>query len=247
MRMRVTMTSGGKINLPWNYPHYLHGFLYASMLKIEPKLAEFLHNEGFRVEGHIYKLFNFSWLHPKKAQKEKEALSMLPPILWWISSPLAPVIETLAKFMLQENIIKVKDTILEIERIEIEETPKLEGKCLFKTLSPIVISTGKRVKGKLEHEYLSPSDERFWQIAKTNLLRKAKALNVEVNDESLSFYPEGEWKSKLIEVQKTKIRAFDGSFWAEGNPKLLWIAYECGLGARNAQGFGMLKLLKQAH
>lgn len=245
MRMRVTLLSKGKIDIPWNYLHYLHAFTYSSMLKIEPDLARFLHERGFNVEGHIYKLFNFSLLYPKRAEKGEDGLKMTPPILWWISSPLTEVIESLATFLLQENKVKIKNSLLEVERIEIEENPNLEGKSLFKTLSPIVVSTGVKVKDKLEHKFLSPEDKKFWEIAKVNLLRKAKALRLKVESDELYFEPTGNWRSKLLEVQGTKVRAFDVEFWAEGNPELLQVAYDCGLGERNAQGFGMIKLLEK--
>ncbi|MCS7188082.1 MAG: CRISPR-associated endoribonuclease Cas6, partial [Armatimonadota bacterium] len=57
--------------------------------------------------------------------------------------------------------------------------------------------------------------------------------------------PVGEWKSRLYEVQGTKVRGFEGRFWAEGNPELLKIGYDAGFGERNAQGFGMVKLVRR--
>jgi CRISPR-associated endoribonuclease Cas6 len=46
-------------------------------------------------------------------------------------------------------------------------------------------------------------------------------------------------------VQGTKVKGFELQFWAEGNPELLKIGYEAGFGERNAQGFGMVKVLRQ--
>ncbi|MCS7264995.1 MAG: CRISPR-associated endoribonuclease Cas6 [Armatimonadetes bacterium] len=244
MRLRVSWTADGAIVLPWNYLHLLHGFLYAAIRKASPKLGEFLHEQGFVVGSHRYKLVTFSLLFPKRSKAHKDGLEMTPPILWWVSSPLPAPIEALAMTLATETQFRIGKVYLMVERIEVEELPNFTGRCLFQTLSPIVASTGVRKGEKLEHKFLSPNEPEFWRVVEMNLRRKAQALDLEFADEPLKFEPVGEWKSRLYEVQGTKVRGFEGQFWAEGNSELLKIGYDAGFGERNAQGFGMVKLVR---
>lgn len=242
MRLKVTMVSDKKVVVPWNYLHLLHGFVYKAIHRASPKLGEFLHEQGFVVGSHRYKLLTFSLLYPKKAQARREGLEMVSPISWWVSSPLPAPMEALAMTLLTENQIHIGKVNLTVEHVEVEEMPKFEGKCLFKTLSPIVASTGVRKGDKLEHKFLSPEEPDFWRVIELNLRRKAQVLGLTVSDEPLKFEVVGKCRSRLYEVQGTKVRGFEFRFWAEGDPVLLKVGYEAGFGERNAQGFGMVRV-----
>jgi CRISPR-associated endoribonuclease Cas6 len=55
--------------------------------------------------------------------------------------------------------------------------------------------------------------------------------------------------SKLITIKQgredeTKVRGFMCPLKIEGNPALIALAYESGLGEKNSLGFGMLELQK---
>lgn len=244
MRLRITWTADRNVVMPWNYLHLLHGFLYDAIRKSSPKLAEFLHEQGFIVGSHRYKLITFSLLFPKQAKASEDGLQMKPPILWWVSSPSPAPIEALAMTLTTEIQFRIGKVQLVVERTEVEELPNFEGRCLFLTLSPIVASTGVRKGEKLEHKFLSPDNPEFWRVVEENLRRKAKALDLSVSDEPLKFEPV-EQRSRLYEVQRTKVKGFEVQFWAEGNPELLKVGYEAGFGERNAQGFGMVRVLRQ--
>jgi len=243
MRLHVIWKAEKPVLLPWNYLHLLHGFLYTAIKKASPKLGEFLHEQGFVVGGHRYKLVTFSLLFPQSAEPTDDGLEMLPPIHWWVASPLPAPMEALAFTLLTEGEAKLGKVKLTVERVEVEEPPKIEGRCLFQTLSPIVASTGVRKRGKMEHRFLSPEEQDFWRVLETNLRRKAMVLGVEASPDALRFSSEGKWRSKLFEVQGTKVRGWEGRFWVEGDPDLIRIGYEAGFGERNAQGFGMVKLV----
>lgn len=224
--------------------HLLHGFLYAALRKGNPKLGNFLHEEGFCVQGHRYKLMTFSFLFPQKARALGKCLEMSPPISWWVSSPLVAPIETLAMVLLTQEVVRIGKVTLLVDQLEVEEAPEIIEPCIFQTISPIVASTGIRKAEKLEHKYLSPEDHYFWKVIKGNLQRKAQALGISYSCHPLSFTPLGKWQSKLFTVQGTKVKGFMGRFLAEGPSELLRLGYEAGFGERNAQGFGMVKLVK---
>jgi len=243
MRLRIDLTGDSSILLPWNYLHLLHGFVYAAIYKTNPLLGEQLHERGFAAGGHRYKMFTFSRLFPQRARRREEVLEMVPPIRWWVSSPLNELLEALSLTLLTEGEALLGKTRLVVERVVVEETPELSEFCLFQTLSPIVVSTGIRRGEKLEHKFLSPDEPDFWRILEVNLMRKVQALGREVPPDPVTFKPVGKWRSRLYEVQGTKVRGFEGKFRAGGNQELLYIGYEAGFGERNAQGFGMVRVL----
>jgi len=243
MRLHIVLTTKTPIILPWNYPNMLRGVLYSAIKKSNSKLGEFLHNQGFEIQGHRYKLITFSLLFPKSSQKEKTGIKMIPPIHWWISSPLSSPLEASVTTWLCEGKIRLGRIELMIEKIEVEKTPTFKNPCAFKTLSPIVVSSGVYSGKKLEHRFLSPQEDEFWRIVELNLRRKALVLGINVFQEPLRFQSIGEWRSKLLEIQKIKVKAWEGSFSVEGCLELIKLGYEAGFGERNAQGFGMVKIL----
>lgn len=245
MRLHVVWTAEKAVLLPWNYLHLLHGFLYTAIKKASPKLGEFLHEQGFVVGGHRYKLVTFSLLFPQAAEPTDDGLKMLPPIHWWVASPLPAPMEALAFTLLTEGEARLGKVSLTVERVEVEEPPKFEGRCLFQTLSPIVASTGVRKGSKMEHRFLSPDEDDFWRVLETNLRRKALVLDIVPSREPLSFELVGRWRSKLFRVHGTMVRGFEMKFQVTGDAELLRIGYEAGFGERNTQGFGMVKMLRQ--
>lgn len=247
MRLRATLEAEGELLLPWNYQHYLHGFLYGAVTEENPAMGVFLHEQGFEKDRHRYKLFVFSKLFPRRAQGTHQGLLVSPPILWWVSSPLPSFVEALALALLKSGKITLRDLSLRVGKVEVEAPPVFTGRILCETISPLVVSTGVKRGEKLHKVFLSPDDPRFFVLVKANLLRKAQAFGIlNISENEISFEPTGTWRSRLITVQGTNVRGYEGRFFAEGNEQLLAFAYDAGLGERNSQGFGMFRVIGPA-
>lgn len=245
MRLRITLQAERELLLPWNYQHHLHGFLYAAVTGENPEIGVFLHEQGFAKDSHRYKFFVFSKLFPRKARGTQEGLFASPPILWWVSSPLSSFVEALATALLKSGRVPLGKLLLYLEKVEIEEPPEFTGRTLCETISPLVVSTGVKRGEKLHKVFLSPEDPRFFEIVKENLLRKVQAFGAfAVPESTVSFEPTGTWHSKLVTVQGTNVRGYEGRFFVEGNEELLAFAYDAGLGERNSQGFGMFRVVE---
>jgi CRISPR-associated endoribonuclease Cas6 len=144
-----------------------------------------------------------------------------------------------------------------IERVETLPTPKFRESSRFKCLSPIAVSTMHERQGRLQPYYYRPHDAGLSEALRKNLLEKyqiihdsQKATFSEKVAFSLKFRlePHDKPKSKLITIkegsrQATHIKAFETYFTLEGSPELMQVAWECGLGERNSQGFGMVELV----
>ena len=243
MRLHVCWVAEKTVVMPWNYMNLLHGFVYRAIKKADPVLGNFLHNRGFVVGGHRYKFLTFSLLFPRAARKADKGIEMRPPINWWVSSPLPGLMEALATTLLMEGKAQIGKVELILQRLEAEELPHLGRRSLFETISPIVTSTGVKQGGKIKRRFLSPEDPDFWRVLEVNLKRKAAALGWGSALGNVKFLCEGKWRSKLFEVQGANVRGWMGKFWCEGSSELLRLGYEAGFGERNAQGFGMVRIL----
>ncbi|MCS7242611.1 CRISPR-associated endoribonuclease Cas6 [Candidatus Caldatribacterium sp.] len=245
MRLRITLWAEKSLLLPWNYQHYLHGFLYAAVTGENPEIGTFLHEQGFAKDHHRYKFFVFSKLFPTRVRSTLQGLFVSPPILWWVASPLSPFVEALALALLKSGRVTLDKVFLYAEKVEIEAPPMFAGQLLCETMSPLVTSTGTRKDTKLHKVFLSPEDPRFSVLVRKNLLRKARAFGIaDVSEEHIFFEPVGEWRSKLVTVQGTNVRGYEGRFRMEGDARLLALAYDAGLGERNSQGFGMFRVVE---
>ncbi|HXG41402.1 MAG TPA: CRISPR-associated endoribonuclease Cas6 [Dehalococcoidia bacterium] len=245
MRLKLTLDAGGPFLLPWRYPELLRGAVYAALRRWDPELARTMHGQGLVAAGRRYKPFTYSWLHPKVARKHDDGLLMEPPAYWWISSPLPQVLEAVAGPLLTAGHITLGHVRLAVALVEVEPQPDISPPCEVETLSPIVVSTAAKRGNKLSHVFLAPWEDEFQRVLTQNLANKAHALGLPVADGAwVRLEPLGEVRSRLVEVNETKVKGYYGRFRATGDPALLALGYDMGFGERNAQGFGMVALSK---
>ncbi len=246
MRFRVRLIPVESVAVvPWNYQHHLQGVLYRVLIEEQPELDELLHRSGFPSGARRFRMLTFSKLLPRAAETSHHGLILHPPVYWLISTALEAVANALVQGLLKRAEIAVGGQQFFIDQVEDQPVPDFSaGKMRFETLSPIVVSrpvTDQR--GRLTKQYLAPDDPEFWQRVASNLARKADALGIEPVG-SVQFKPIGRWRSRLISVQGARVRGYEGRFVATGDPALLCLAYDVGLGERNGQGFGMIGLMR---
>ncbi|GBD11645.1 hypothetical protein HRbin23_01316 [bacterium HR23] len=243
MRLKITLQAPGPFLLPWDYPDLLRGVVYAALARWDRPLADALHNHGLVVEGHHYKPFTFSWLHPRSAHAQGKGLVMESPVYWWVSSPLTRILEAVVGPLLLAGEVRLGEVALGVASVEVEGEPPLCPPVEVETLAPLVVSTvEEREKGRVK-VYLSPWDERFQRVLTQSLVRKARALGqTPAEGARVRLTPLGGVRSRLTVVAGTQVRGFEGRFRAEGDPLLLGVGYSVGFGERNGQGFGMVRL-----
>lgn len=241
MRLHIIFsTENDRVLLPWHYPVQLQGLLYRWLKAHDGKLARFLHNTGFVIQGHCYKLYVFSHLRGSHAQARPDGVVLSPPLQWWISSPLDVVIETIVAGLFGRPYVRLGQERLFVERVEVERPPDFQqGTLNFRTLSPLVVSTAYHSRNGLVKEFLHPEHPDFGRVLSENLGRKASLLGITASSSDLALTPHS-LRSRLFQVHGTNVRGWEGGFRMDGSPELLWLAYEAGLGERNGQGFGMV-------
>lgn len=253
MRVKITFLLQRNSNLPVNYNYYLASLIYKILYHSSHKFSAFLHDQGFEFEGKHFKLFTFSQLLFEKKRIEKDKIINLGKhITWFISSIKDEFIQHFIDGLFKKSRVTLEKQTLIPERVETVAQPELNGINRFTCLSPITMSTKIDKDGKPHLYYLRIDEPDFKEKVKENLIRKYnliygrppqnKDFEMEFDKEYLNA---NKTISRLINFKGINIRGYTVPFIVKGNPELVKVGYECGLGDKNSLGFGMVKLLNE--
>lgn len=237
MRLEVIFTTPGEILLPWNYLDWLRGVIYSLLRRQSVEFARWLHQEGTIADNKRYKPFTFSLLYPSNKHIHPKGLKISGEVRWFVSSPVPLVCQLLAQELLRTPIYLGPHKV-EVLKVISFKTPSFTSPSHFFTLSPISISTGVKEGEKLRKRYISPNEELFPLLLRENLLNKADALWLPRGEVEIEVKPP--FRSRLFKIKGIDIRGWDIELSIKGDPHLIRLAYEVGLGEHNACGFGML-------
>lgn len=260
MRFKITL----KVNenaygrkLPLNYQYELSAAVYRIFASSDKEFATWLHENGFHAEnGYIFKLFTFSRLFPQKLRllgqsNQMELLS--DQVEWQIGFLPEKSTQQFIEGLFQNRIIEVgnRQSTVQFEVGNIELLPALEyyESMTFHALSPISVSQ----KDALGRDCYPKDGEEFetapWirERLLQNLINKYEAFYgcTYEGERRLDFEALTDPKSVLVTIkadtpQETKVRGFMCKITLRCPEELMRIAYECGLGEANGQGFGCL-------
>src|SRR5690606_6599415 len=134
--------------------------------------------------------------------------------------------------------------VFEVTRVEsvapVSFLPRMQYRCL----SPICVS---RQRDDGTAEYLPPTDKHFGELLVSNLMRKAKALQLAVGDsyepQPVRFRLLNTPRKKGIHIKEgtsghTQVIGYLFHFELEAPPELHEIGYYAGFGEKNSMGFG---------
>lgn len=259
MRIRLTLHPEKRhASVPVNYQYPLSAAIYKILSQASPAYAEFLHDRGYPApSGRLMKLFTFSRLWIPGARFEDGRLIGTRPGPWSLQIA-SPMMEDFVQYFVMGLF---QDTRLEIaamgvragfviHQVEALEMPRFSEETRFKTLSPIVVSTAREYGGKMSKYYYRPGDAELSEAIRQNLLQKHAIIHGRApGDDRLQFLldPEERPKSKKITLkegtpQATEVKGFETRFTLRGSIELMRVAWECGLGDHNSQGFGMVEV-----
>ncbi len=245
MRCKITFTSSSNIILPISYNSIVQGFIYRNL---DGDISEWLHDEAIKLEKRSFRFFTFSRLLGSYKLKGKQ-IEFSSPVRLYIGTIHKAVLQSLIENLLRNPLTKLGKNRCEIQSIEIEKSPENSGKTLVKTLSPITIySTLKGSDGKKKTYYYSPFEKDWEKMILDNIRRKAKALGWDDKLHLLeSAYVRPHKVSKknlqIVFYKDTVIKAWSGLYEINLPEPFFSLIYDSGLGAKNSQGFGMLKVL----
>jgi len=241
VRLDVTLGAKGRLTLPIHHNHLVQAAVYR--LIEEPTLAEYLHSHGFVWRDRRFKLFTFSrLLGESHFEKEREIIVFSPPVRLVITSPVAFLVKELGKGLLRRGYMRIGSTWLEIAGIASGEQVVRKQEIRVQMLSPLTVySTLDKPSGRYTY-YYSPFEERFSVLVGLNLAKKYEILYgrafsgaepVKISAEKIT--PND---FKVLKYKNTVVKGWLGRFRLKGDPEMLTLALEAGLGAKNSQGFG---------
>lgn len=265
MRIGITLRSldPGPLVIPEQYNSPVAGFIYNHLPEDG---AATLHNEGYTGAPEHLRGFVFSKMHGRFKRRDG-TLSFAPPrgqkrgsATFYISSVEAAMLAELWSRLFPVADKKPEKTHLGGRVCEVAEVFEVPGPLLpdsspaggvtARALSPVVsqVPASKRERSEGRTRYYEPGDGSYEAALLSNLEFKARVLNWCGG----SYGPEPEG-GRRIEVTEGTARSrgvmikgyflvigYTGEFQLRLPPALLELAYLTGLGARNAQGFGMV-------
>lgn len=237
--------------LPFSYQYELSSFIYHTLANGNAEYAEWLHENGFSLEGKKFRLFVFSPLQLKTSVDKKQNRLILIENSATFQIGFLPErsTEEFIKGVFAEQSFTLGDKISKVQfairSIEMLPTPQWDGEIYGETLSPICLSQ-KNEEGKIH--YISTGVPEAKEAIMNNLLNKYFAFHGKpfAGEKTFEWETTTEPFAKLITIkagtpQQTKIRASLCRFRIKADNELLRIAYDAGLGEKNSMGFGMIK------
>jgi CRISPR-associated endoribonuclease Cas6 len=180
------------------------------------------------------------------------------PWLLQIGSPMeSDFVQNFVLGLFQEQKLEIGQKGLvgrfQIAAVEALPDPQFNTEMFGKTSSPVVVSTMREHRGKLQAYYYRPTDPEIGEAIRNNLLMKYEIICgkpcVEPDfkiEFDMQYYERRQGRvSKLLHIkegsaEETKVKAFEMPFRVQGNPELIRVAWECGLGDKNSLGLGMI-------
>jgi len=240
MRLRLLIEVQEAMTIPWDYRTALTRIVYEILRAVDPGYSTWLHEQGFRCDKRIYRLFVYSDLMPMHWNFSRDGLADVRWMTWHIGSPDQRFIDKLV-LGLERNgqQLKLFGVFLQIVDMVCIEAPDLGSGLTYQTISPVAASIRK--PDSKHPTYLRPDQPEFVEALQRNLITKWQ-----------SFYGR-EWsggefglrvwnpKQKLVRVFNTAVRAWYLKLQMWGEEELIRFAYDAGLGIKNSQGFGMIE------
>jgi CRISPR-associated endoribonuclease Cas6 len=259
MRFRIALFVDKKAfgnRLPLSYQYELSSFVYRAIACADTGYASWLHENGFNLNGKMFKLFTFSNLIVSQYGIEKEqGLLRIDSdrVEWQISFLPEKSTEKFVHGLFSEQEFQIGDkksvVQFKVERIEMLPPPQFEPEMSFRTLSPVCISI--RQETRKYPLYISPEDPEASNFILNNLLNKYLAFYGKPYEGNIDFdfRVTSQPKAKLITIkigteQESNIRGFLFDFRIKAPEELMRIMYESGLGEKNSIGFGMIGIKK---
>jgi CRISPR-associated endoribonuclease Cas6 len=251
VRLRIVL-EGEQLQLPIHYGHIVQGLIYS---QLEPNLAAWLHGEAYHFAQRTYKMFTFSRLMGEfKLEKEHKRITFNKTVSFQLASHNTEVLASFAEHLLKSQSLRLGQNECQVRGVEILKQPQVDfGKPLkVRTLSPITVySTLSHPDGRKKTYYYSPQEKEWSEMLRDNLVRKAKALGWEddaekaLADASFKPFRVNNKDQKILSYKGFVMKAWTGVYELGNLPATyFWLAYDVGVGSKNAQGMGMIEMIK---
>lgn len=227
--------------VPQHYNHTIQGFIYNS---IDKDLARFLHDEGYRVDSRVFKLFTFSNLYGKfKVDRQRATLSFDGGVKLTISSSIGFFIKSIANHMILRDDLYISGQDVEVASVEFMDFDDIGDTEVLAFISPVVAySTMLKADGRKYTCFHSPGDPDYDKIISENLRKKYRAIYDEEPPEGdVNIIAISPMKQRMTKYKNFIIKGCTGVVKMTGPKELISVGLDCGFGSKSSQGFGCAK------
>lgn len=230
------------LRLPLAKFDLLQGVFYQLLRSGNSELASALHDAA---GGRQFKRFCFTDLHGRGSIREK-IVSFSGPLSWEIRSMDDIVIDAIYEALCKSGCFEIHKTPCRVASLQ-----EQRSRILFGT-GPLLVSmdTPIAVYNTAEdghRTFFSPADEGFCTAVQNNLRRKYQAIYGREPDSRIEFRrkPDADFRKCVTFYSGAPVTAYYGSFLLTAPADVCDIAYYCGIGAKNSQGFGTIRVMKR--
>lgn len=243
MKLHIYLSSEDIIHLPVHYNHLVQAMLLNSIE--DEQYRTFIHDQGYHYEKRQFKLFTFSKINGKYSlSQDKKFIDFEEEIMLTISSSQESFIKQLEQGI-KEKTIRLGSNELQVTKLIVKEESLVGDYLKVRTLSPIVAYSTIIEAGKKKTLYYTPQDEQFSKVLRENIIKKYKSIYGERplknEDFEVIAIATEKYQKSVVYYKNFIINGYSGNYVLLGNPVLIQLALEAGLGGKNAQGFGCIE------
>lgn len=229
------------IVLDYNYHYELMKEIYKSLDVSDSKLAFKLHEEGYKVENKIYKLFTHQ-LYIERANYTKKGIEIKKGAKCKLTvSGIGKVVKNISLGLIKKGSLELFGKHYKVVDIENDRKVKFNNITLYKARNPIVATIQDEQKRII---FTNPLEEKYYEVLANNLKRKYKLVYNKEYEGELYFDIEDTLSIKKRLISNIKSRGmligYSGfEIYLVADEDMQKVAYYCGLGSNNALGMGM--------
>jgi len=238
MRFKLKLKNSKETKLRVDYSielaHSINNFL-------DPEYLKYIENGAYLLNKKIFKPWTFSRLFFENYTFTNKEIRVLPGELYFIVSTID---DNFAYYflrgVLKEKCLKLFEEYFEIRSVSVlNQFPRKQIIC--RTISPIIIK---------EVQTIEPTCSEFEAIfvegIRKNLISKAKAfknINIMPEKVEVQIINKEKIKRKTLHIKNELYIGYDLLLRIKSLPEIIEIAYNCGLGVKNALGFGCVEVI----
>ncbi len=232
----LTLTPRQPLSLPYAHSHILQGLVY-HLLSSDPAVSATVHDLRDDA-GDAIKLFCFSDLIGRY-RNESGKLYYSAQFSMEIRSAEDMLIGVIMEGLQQKTLVTVAGCPCTVRSVEMRERMFLSDEAVFTARTPVVLYRREDDFTR----YFAPNEDEFYPLLANNLEKKYAAVfgrdySGPLGIECLRCTAD----DKVVTRYKgTLITGYTGVFRIVADPDMLSVAYHCGLGGKNAMGFGFPK------
>ncbi|MCC0650768.1 CRISPR-associated endoribonuclease Cas6, partial [Clostridioides sp. ZZV15-6598] len=174
VRRHLILTVDNKVVLDYNYQYELMKRIYEAIEVNDKRKALSLHNEGYKVDKKVFKLFNYTIMF-ENAKYSKEGIHLNSQTkIKLILSGYDDILNNIIKGFIKCKVFKLYNIEFKVSDIEEDSKKNFNNITLYKVRSPIVASLYDLKSRK--QVYLNPMQEEFYKALHDNLRNKYKLI-----------------------------------------------------------------------